>query len=128
MIITDINNCSRYESLHEKYKELFDYISSHNFLEMPLGRIELCGDRLFINHVEENGVELEKQVLELHETYIDVHMLLEGEETIGWLAKEKIKTYSKEYDKEKDCALTTEKPSTYFTPKPYDIEIGRAHV
>ena len=86
MIISNLQNSGRVESLHPLFKKLFDYVKTHDLLHTPCGRIELEGDKLFINNVNPTCVTAETQVLELHHEYIDVHILLEGKETIGWLS------------------------------------------
>ncbi len=123
MILTTLNDCSRYEHLHPSFKTLFDYLKSHNVKDMELGRIEINGDELFINNVLVDAVAKENQPLELHEQYIDVHVLFEGDEMVGWLPKDKIKTYSKPYDAASECALTTDAPSAYFSLMPLDMVI-----
>lgn len=123
MIVSHINDCSRYEHLHRHFKTLFDYLKSHDVQSMELGRIELEGDELFINNVLIDAVDKDKQPLEVHHEYIDVHLLFEGSETIGWLPTDKINHYSKEYSAEGDCALTTDAPSTYVTLLPLDMVI-----
>lgn len=123
MILTTLKDCSRYESLHPKFKTLFDYIKNNDILGMPLGRIELCGDELYINNVEPAALSKEEQPLELHQSYIDVHMLFAGEESVGWLPIHAITAFSKPYSAEGDYALTTDKPTTYVTLKPYDMVI-----
>ena len=40
-----------------------------------------------------------------HRDYIDVHILLEGTETIGWKAIEDLKDEVKPYEANGDCAL-----------------------
>ena len=86
MIVSNLQNSQRVESLHPLFKTLFDYVKSHDLLHAELGRIEIKGNDLFINNVNPEGVAAEKQVLELHRAYIDVHILLEGKERIGWKA------------------------------------------
>lgn len=88
MIISNLQNSGRVESLHPLFKKLFDYVKTHDLLHTPCGRIELEGNNLFINNVNPTCVTADKQVLELHREYIDVHILLEGNETIGWKAIE----------------------------------------
>lgn len=81
---------------------------------MPeLGRIEIDGDNLFINNVNPECVARDKQVLELHRDYIDVHILLEGTETIGWKAIEDLKDEVKPYEANGDCALYSDAPTTF---------------
>lgn len=118
MILSNLQNSGRIESLHPLFAKLFEYVKSHDLLHTPLGRIEIEGDSLFINNVEPQCVTAEQQVLEVHRDYIDVHFLLEGEETIGWKAIEDVTNETKPYDAEGDCALYTEPASTYVTLRP----------
>ena len=84
MIVSNLQNSQRVERLHPLFKTLFDYVKTHDLFHAELGRIEIDGDNLFINNVNPDCVARDKQVLELHRDYIDVHILLEGIETIGW--------------------------------------------
>lgn len=88
MVLSNLQHSDRVESLHPLFKTVFDYVKSHDLLNTPCGRIELQGDDLFINNVNPECVPADKQVLEVHHQYIDIHILLEGEETIGWKAIE----------------------------------------
>ena len=100
MIVSRLENSSRIESLHPLFKQLFDYVKTHDLLNAPLGRIELDGDNLFINNVNPECVPADKQVLEMHRDYIDVHILLTGQETIGWKAVETLEHQAQAYQKE----------------------------
>ncbi len=113
MIVSNLQNSKRVEQLHPLFKQLFDYIKSHDLLHTACGRIVLQGDDLFINNVNPTCVPAEKQVLELHHDYIDVHVLLEGKETIGWKAIEDLEEEVKPYEKEGDCALYSDKPTAW---------------
>ena len=105
MIVSNLQNSQRIEGLHPLFKSLFDYVKTHDLLHADLGRIEVDGDHLFINNVNPECVTSDQQVLELHHDYIDVHILLEGEEMIGWKALEDLQNETKAYSKEEDCAL-----------------------
>lgn len=111
MIVSDLQNSGRIEGLHPLFKTLFDYVKTHDLLHAPLGRIEIDGDRLFINNVEPECVAAEKQVLEVHRRYIDVHILLEGAETIGWKTLADVRKEVKAYSEEEDCALYADVPA-----------------
>ncbi|MFR9520406.1 MAG: YhcH/YjgK/YiaL family protein [Rikenellaceae bacterium] len=115
MIVTSLKYSQRVESLHPRFKVLFDYIKSNNLLEMPLGRVEVDGDNIFINNVEIDGVARENQPLEMHQLYIDVHILLRGEETIGWKSIDELENISKTYDSDSECALSNDTPTSYTT-------------
>lgn len=78
MIVSNLQNSSRIEPLHPLFKQLFDYVKSHDLLHTPCGRIELDGDNLFINNVNPTCVKESEQVLEVHRDYIDIHILWKG--------------------------------------------------
>lgn len=118
MIISNLQNSSRVESLHPLFKKLFDYVKTHDLLHTECGRIELDGDNLFINNSNPTCVTADQQVLEVHRDYIDVHILLEGQETVGWKALEDLTQETKVYEKEGDCALYADRPKTYVTLQP----------
>lgn len=123
MIVSNLQNSSRIEGLHPLFKTLFDYVKSHDLLHTELGRIEIDGDNLFINNVNPECVDKEKQVLELHRDYIDVHILLEGAETIGWKAIEDLTNEVKAYEKEGDCALYLDVPTVWVDLRPGQFAI-----
>lgn len=118
MIISDLNDSRRIESLHPLFKVAFDYIKSHDLLNMPLGRIELDGDRLFINNAESELVEKERQIIEIHRRYIDIHVPLDGVETIGWKSLADLSVVEKVYNEDADFGTFSEPASTYVTLRP----------
>ena len=88
MIVSNLQNSQRVEKLHPLFKQLFDYVKSHDLLHEELGTIRLDGDNLIVNNIYPECIPEGKRLLELHHDYIDVHILLEGKETIGWKALE----------------------------------------
>lgn len=113
MIVSSLNSNERIESLHPLFKQLFDYVKTHDLLHTECGRIELAGNDLFINNVNPTCVSASDQVLEVHHDYIDVHILLEGRERIGWKALEDVTDLKQAYQKECDCALYSDVPTSY---------------
>lgn len=113
MIVSNLQNSERIESLHPLFKQLFDYVKTHDLLHTECGRIELAGDDLFINNVNPTCVSASDQVLEVHRDYIDVHILLEGKERIGWKAIEDVTDLKQAYQKEGDCALYSDTPTSF---------------
>lgn len=101
------------EILHPLFKPLFDYVKSCDLFCAQLGRIELDGDNLYIMNSEVDAIPQEKQVLELHHQYIDVHILLEGRERIGWKVTDDLTQEVKAYSSDGDCALYGDVPSMW---------------
>ena len=121
MIVSNLNDCSRYLGLHPLFEKAFEVVKTTDWSQMPLERVELLGEQLFVNNSYVQGVEKEEQILEVHQKYIDIHILLEGQETIGWLPTAELKQVHTPYDSEKDYALYTDQPATYFSLRPGDF-------
>lgn len=124
MILTNIEECDRYEYISPLFKQLFDYVRSHDLLNMPIGRIEIDGDRLFINNSDPECVPQEEQRLEVHRIYTDVHILLEGHERIGWSPLSDINSIAVDYDTEGDYMFYSDAPATWFDLTPGQMLIA----
>lgn len=75
------------------------------------GRIEIRGDQMYVLIMELDAKPIEEQPLaEKHESYLDLHFLIEGEETIGWSPLQEDEIPVKPYDSELDFAMY--EPST----------------
>ena len=59
----------------------------------------------------------------MHRRYIDVHILLEGSETVGWKPLAEIKNITKDYDAEGDYMLSDDTPTAYVDMKPGNVLI-----
>lgn len=118
MIVSNLQNSARIEALHPLFKPLFDYVETHDLLHMDLGRIDIDGDNLFILNINPECVAQDKQLLEVHRVYIDVHILLEGAERIGWKALENVSQEVKPYEEEGDCALYSDSATTWIDLQP----------
>ncbi len=119
MILGSLNYSERIERLHPRFKEVFDYIKQNDLLNAPLEPIVLDEDRLFINNVLVEGKEQKSQPMEAHKRYIDIHILLEGEERVGWADIDKLGEPSKAYDEPDDYMLYEQEATSYV-----DLKVG----
>ena len=51
MIVSNLQHSQRVEKLHPLFKQLFDYVKSHDLLHEELGTIRLDGDNLIVNNI-----------------------------------------------------------------------------
>jgi YhcH/YjgK/YiaL family protein len=124
MILAHLNDSDRYASLHPLFKQLFDYVKAHDFTHVPAERIVLDGDRLFINVADVTLKSPEKQVLEVHRRYIDVHFPLSREEIMGWSSLSVLATESMQpFNEEDDFAVYAERAQSYLTIHPGEFAI-----
>lgn len=82
MIFGNIKNLDEYSFLDETIKECFAYAKEHNLVEFEKGSHEIDGERLFVNIVEYTTKEAKERFWEAHKKYLDVHLMLDGEEQI----------------------------------------------
>lgn len=113
MQIGNLTDAPRIYLLHPLFKELFEFVINHDFDKLEKGKIQVNGDDLFIMNLEIDGANAETQPLEMHRQYIDVHIVLDGNEQIGWKSTDKIEHYTSDFNAENDCALSDDKPSFY---------------
>lgn len=118
MILANLSDSARYEALHPLFKKVFDYIREHDFTTIPTGRIELDGSALFINVCDVQLVKAEEQKLEVHRKYIDIHVPVSGEETIGWKHLSDCGDSEAPFDEDGDFALYAEPASALVNVKP----------
>ena len=124
MILAHIEDSERYFSLHPLFKQLFDYVKTHDLSQVPAERITLDGERLFINVADASLKSPEEQVLEVHRRYIDVHFPLSSNEVMGWSPLQGLQTESvNPFNEEDDYAVYAETAQTYLTIRPGEFAI-----
>ena len=83
MILDQFKNLSQYEGIPE-LRQAIKFVCTHNIAELPLGRTEIDGERLFCNIQEYASKTPEEVQGEAHRKYIDFQCILSGEEKIGY--------------------------------------------
>lgn len=82
MIFGNVKNLQEYPFLEEQVKKCFDYAANNSLIEYEKGSHEIEGDRLFVNIVEYTTTKAEDRFWEAHKKYLDLHLLLRGQEQI----------------------------------------------
>lgn len=116
MIVDSIAQLESYVALHPSFSVVADFIRTHQLNELPLGRIELDGVRLFINVVEAAPKQASEAKLETHDRMIDIQLPISDTEVIGYTPREQLAPAV--YDEMKDISFYTETPQTYLTLRP----------
>ena len=105
MILGSIRNTKRVELMHLNFKKFFDFLREHDLFELEHGTYELDGEDLIIINTEIEGKNASEVYLEGHKKYVDIQVLLEGRESIGWKTKCEANEIYKPYDEERDVAF-----------------------
>lgn len=88
MIADNIKNRRLYETAHPLFSQAFDFIKAYLAEPKPAGKYELLGDALFAM-VQEYDSKTEAK-MEVHDKYIDLQFVAEGEEKILWAQREEL--------------------------------------
>ncbi|MCF0166490.1 MAG: YhcH/YjgK/YiaL family protein [Bacteroidales bacterium] len=125
MIIDSLSGFEQYRGIHERFALVYDYIAKTNLLELQEGRHDIDGDRLWCSKVQTKckGVDLKDCPLEVHDSYIDIHVLLEGAETYGFRSRRRCDGEGLEYDEAKDCTFLKELPEVFCSLTPGNMVI-----
>jgi YhcH/YjgK/YiaL family protein len=84
MVIDTLENARAYEHLHPRFKAAFDFLLRPDLASLPVGRLEIDGTHLFANVQEYETKSIQEGKLEAHRKYIDIQVLLRGQEFIGY--------------------------------------------
>ena len=124
MIIDNLTNAEKYTSLHKDFKLVFDFLKTSNLAEMNCAKnIQIKGNQIFFNLDEYETKPTQK--LEAHKKYIDIQVVITGEEYMGYTNIENT-TVTEEYDEKRDVmflngrvdkVLATNKNFVIFYPE-----------
>jgi YhcH/YjgK/YiaL family protein len=83
MIYDKLENAAIYYALHPLFKSTFDALQNWDWENLPCGRHDIDGDNIFINLAEYQTVLPDQGVWEAHRKYIDIQVIIHGEEQMG---------------------------------------------
>jgi YhcH/YjgK/YiaL family protein len=85
------------------------------------GRHVIDGEKIYATVSKGPGKALEDAKLEVHDSYIDIQVLIAGMETMGWRDRRHCQHIHATYDETKDVALYNDSPEVFFTLEPEHI-------
>ena len=86
MIFSTPANADRYAELHPLFMRAFDYMRNTDLLVLAPGRYSIIEKQLFVIVESVPGRAREAAKLECHRRYIDIQLVLEGTDEMGWKA------------------------------------------
>lgn len=124
MLVDTFENLPYYFSLFPHLQTILEFLKQNPLNRLPIGRHNILKDDVYVN-IDTYNTQPNKPI-EAHRTYIDLQILIEGTEQIGWCPISKAQPTC-EYNAEKDIIFlkgTTEKlvanPHLFFIFLPHD--------
>jgi biofilm protein TabA len=115
MILDILENAHRYLALHNGFAMAFEFLMRSDLKELPVGRYEIDGERVYGIVSKDPGRKKEDALLETHEKYIDIQLVLAGTDDMGWKPKSSCKHPSEEYDQQSDIQFFADKPDAWLS-------------
>ncbi len=84
MILAKLSEAERYIALHPLFARAFDYLRNTDLLALAPGRHTVEGENLFAIVEHCAGRARAEAKLESHRRYIDIQLVLEGVDEMGW--------------------------------------------
>lgn len=119
MIIDDLKNSSRYESIHPLFARAFDFIKSGDFLHGEAATHVLAENELVVMVNDAALKSAEKARMEVHNAYVDIHVPLSSEEHFAWKRRCLLTEPDEPFNEEKDCRHYLDAPETLL-----DVPVG----
>ncbi len=118
MILSTLSQSSRYAALHPLFPQAFDFIRDTNLDVLTPGVHQIVEGKLFaiVEHLD--GRTREAAKLEAHRKHIDIQMVLNGDETMGWKTLSECKDPLAEYSIERDIIFFGDEPASWVQVPP----------
>lgn len=118
MIFSTLSQSDRYAALHPLFPRAFEYIRNTDLHALMPGVYHIVGDDLFaiVEHVP--GRTRDDAKLECHRRYIDIQLVLDGTDEMGWKTLADCNDPLDEYSAERDIRFFNDAPSTWVATPP----------
>lgn len=118
MILSTLSQSARYAALHPLFQRAFDHIRDTDLYNVAPGRYALVGEELCMIVEHAQGKPREHARLEAHRRYIDIQLVLEGDEVMGWKPLSDCLNPVSEHSMEKDIRFFLDAPASYVPVPP----------
>lgn len=123
MILDSLENGSKYETVHPKFKLAFDFLRNNDLMALPIGKIELDSINVIVIVTDLIGKTSDEAIMETHKKHIDIQIPIGAPETMGWKAGNTLKKPTSEYNSEKDVTFFGDKASSFIQIQPFEFAI-----
>ena len=118
MIFSTISQSDRYAALHPLFPRAFEYTRNTDLLTLAPGRYPIVGEQLFVIVENVSGRTRAEAKLECHRRYIDIQLVLEGTDEMGWKALADCVDPVSDYSEEKDIRFFHDAPASWIATPP----------
>ena len=118
MILDTLHQADRYIALHPLFAQAFDYLRNTDFLALAPGRHAVRGEDVFVIVEACAGRTRAAAQLECHRRYIDIQLVLEGVDEMGWKPVAACVDPATDYDAARDIRFFNDAPTSWVATPP----------
>lgn len=118
MILDSLSRSDRYLELHPLFARAFDFLHGTDLHALEPGRHAIDGERLFAIVEACAGRTRAEAKLECHRRYIDIQLVLEGVDEMGWKPLGECVDPATDYDAARDIRFFNDAPSSWIATPP----------
>ena len=119
MILGEISDLAKITTGDELINEAIRWVAQHYKDDFDAGSFAIREDgRIKVNAEVVAMLPQGKQMLEAHRKFIDIHVPISSDETIGWASLKHLRNITKKYDSEKDIEFYGDEPQSFISVYP----------
>ena len=117
MIFDRLSNCEQYIKMNEKFKLAFDFLNNTDLKTIEDGSYEISGKEIYANVQSISTKPIEEKKWEVHRKYIDIQLVISGEEKMGYGILDDFNEITVPYSDEKDVEFLDGKEFSFVDVK-----------
>lgn len=114
MIFSSFSQADRYAALHPLFPRAFEFVRATDLLALAPGRYPIVDQQLFVIVENVPGRTREAAKLEAHRRYIDIQLVLDGVDEMGWKPLADCVDPVSGYSAEKDICFFHDAPASWI--------------
>lgn len=114
MILDNLDRADCYVALHPLFAQAFAWLRSADLAALAPGRHAIDGERLFAIVEACPGRTREEAKLECHRRYIDIQLVCEGVDAMGWRPLAACALPRTDYDAARDIRFFDDEPASWI--------------
>ena len=118
MILDSLPQADRYLALHPLFARAFEFLRGTDLKSLAPGKHTVEGERIFAIVEACAGRTRAEAKLECHRRYIDIQLVLEGVDEMGWKPVAECVDPATDYDVARDIRFFNDAPSSWIATPP----------
>lgn len=114
MILDRLDRAGQYAGTHPLFAAAFKFLAKAGLAELPDGRHETGAPGVFALVSRTSGRGREASPIEAHDRYIDIQLITDGADAMGWRDRATCRQVRTAYNAEKDIAFYDDAPLAWF--------------